>query len=185
MVTYICILRGINVSGYRMIKMEALRQLIAGLGFFNVQTYIQSGNIIFQSKDSNRFRLANLIADAILKKYNFDVPVLIKELEELKQIILSNPFINDKKKDLTHLHVTFLSGNPGRGKIKEIYEGQYKPDEFQIIGNNIYLYCPNGYGISKLTNSFWESKLKVTATTRNWKTSNELIRIAEKIEQTL
>jgi uncharacterized protein (DUF1697 family) len=185
MITYICILRGINVSGHRMIKMEALRQLFAGLGFFNVQTYIQSGNVIFQSKDANRHKLETLISNAILKKYNFDIPVLIKELEELRQIILSNPFINDKKKDIAHLHVTYLSGNPVLSHFKEIKEGQYKPDEFQIIGNNIYLYCPNGYGISKLTNSFWESKLKVTATTRNWKTSNELIRIAEKIEQTL
>jgi uncharacterized protein (DUF1697 family) len=184
MITYICILRGINVSGTRMIKMEALRQLFAGLGFINAQTYIQSGNIIFQSKDANRFRLENLIAGAILKKYNFDVSVLIKELGELRQLILANPFINDKKKEIAHLHVTYLSGNPSSGKIKEIYEGQYKPDEFQIIGDNIYLYCPNGYGISKLTNSFWESKLKLTATTRNWKTTNELIRIAEKIEQT-
>src|ERR1039457_7580225 len=142
MITYICILRGINVSGHRMIKMEALRQLFAGLGFFNVQTYIQSGNVIFQSKDANRHKLETLISNAILKKYNFDIPVLIKELEELRQIILSNPFINDKKKDLTHLHVTFLSGNPGRGKLPEIYEGQYKPDEFTIIGNTLSLSCP-------------------------------------------
>ena len=125
-----------------MIKMDALRQLFAGLGFTTIQTYIQGGNVIFRSKDMNRIRLETLIADAILKKYNFDVPVLIKELEELSQIILSNPFINDKKKDSTHLQVTFLSGNLDRGKIKEMNEGQYKPDEFQIIGNNIYLYCP-------------------------------------------
>jgi uncharacterized protein (DUF1697 family) len=185
MVTYICILRGINVSGHRMIKMDALRQLFAGLGFINIQTYIQSGNVIFQSKNANLQKLETIIAEAILKKYNFDVPVLLKEAGELRQIIKSNPFIKDKQKDSAYLHVTFLSDNPDRDKFHNIKKEQYKPDEFQLIENNIYLYCPNGYGKSKLTNSFWETKLKVTATTRNWKTTNELLFIAEKIAQTL
>jgi len=181
MTTFISILRGINVSGHRMIKMDALRQLYTEMGFSNVQTYIQSGNVVFQYKKVKLLELEKNIAKKISEKSGFDVPVIVKEYEELKLIIKNNPFLKDKTKDTSHLHVTFLSAKPDKANFEKIKEGQYQADEFHLVDKSIYLYCPNGYGNSKLTNSFFESKLKVTATTRNWRTTNELIKIAEKL----
>ncbi len=165
-----------------MIKMDALRHLFADLGFQNIQTYIQSGNIIFQNKKTDQQKLEKKIAKAIAEKFAFDVPVIVKEFGELKQIIADNPFLVDKEKDIAHhLHVTFLADKPEQENFIKIRDGQYQADEIHLIDKAIYLYCPNGYGNSKLSNSFLESKLKVVATTRNWKTTNELINVAEKI----
>jgi uncharacterized protein (DUF1697 family) len=183
MTTYISILRGINVSGHRMIKMDVLRQLFTDLGFQNIQTYIQSGNIVFQIKKADQQKLEKKIAKAIAEKFAFDVPVIVKEFDELKKIILDNPFLTDKTKDISHFHVTFLADKPDQVNFNKIKEGQYQADEFHLIDKAVYLYCPNSYSNSKLTNSFLESKLKITATTRNWKTTNELINIAEKINK--
>jgi len=178
MKTYISILRGINVSGHKMIKMDALKQLYADLGFKNISTYIQSGNVIFQASKSQTKDLEKKIADRIAKQFGFDVPVFVIEAEEVKKIADKNPFLK-KKVDVSKLHVTFLSGEPSEENISKISGAPYSPDEFAIKGKTIYLFCPNGYGNTKLNNTFFENKLKVTATTRNWKTTNELIRIAE------
>lgn len=179
--TYISILRGINVSGYRMIKMDALRQLFSDLGFKNVHSYIQSGNMVFQSQESDPQILENKIAERIMEQFGFEVPVIVKELDELKQIVADNPFLKDKTKDIASLHVTFLSDKPGQEGIDSLKTGEYLTDEFYIFDKAIYLYCRNGYGKTKLTNGLLEKKLKVTATTRNWKTTNELISIAQKM----
>ena len=108
------------------------------------------------------------------------MPVIIIELNKLKQIIANNPFLNDETKDIAHLHVTFLSDIPEVTNVSRIVNGEYQNDEFQLMDSAIYLYCPESYSKSKLTNGFFENKLKVTATTRNWKTTNELFSIAEK-----
>jgi uncharacterized protein (DUF1697 family) len=179
MQTYIAILRGINVSGHRIIKMDALRQLFAGLGFSNSRTYIQSGNVVFQCKGMDTEKMAIKIAKAITAGFSFDVPVIVKEYGDLVQVAGANPFLADKTKDIAHLHVTFLSDKPEAGNIHSIAGGQYLPDEFLVMDKAVYLYCPNGYSNSKLTNSFFENKLKVTATTRNWKTVNELVKMAQ------
>ncbi len=176
--TYISILRGINVSGSKMIKMDALRKMYEGMGFKNVQTYIQSGNVIFQSKKTLAANLENKIAKEILENTNFEVPVLVKELDELKNVLNSNPFLDKRKEDINFLHVTFLSDTPQKENIEKI-KGEYSPDEFIISDKNIFLFCPNGYGKTKLHNNFFENKLKLQATTRNWKTITELVNIAE------
>jgi uncharacterized protein (DUF1697 family) len=181
MTTYISILRGINVSGHRIIKMDALRKMYADLNFQNIQTYIQSGNVIFQNKKSKPQDLENKIAKKITDNFGFVVPVMVKELAEIKEVLENNPFVHKRNKDISHLHVTFLSAEPSKDSIDKIQGGQYAADEFILTGKTIYLFCPNGYGNTKLTNIFFENKLKVTATTRNWKTTNELANIAEKI----
>ncbi len=181
MTTYISILRGINVSGHKMIKMDALRQMYAELNFKNIQTYIQSGNVIFQGKKSKTQDLEKKIVSKISDNFGFDVPVLVREQIEVKEILENNPFVNKRNEDISHLHVTFLSSEPLKDNIDKIQSGQYATDEFILTGKIIYLFCPNGYGNTKLINSFFENKLKVVATTRNWKTTNELNNIAEKI----
>ena len=183
MTTYISILRGINVSGQKMIKMDALKQMYAELNFKNIHTYIQSGNVVFQNKKAKEPDLEKKISKKILEQFGFEVPVLVRDIEYLKQVLKNNPFAKDKTKDISYLHVTFLSAIPEQTKFDKVKDGQYQEDEFHLSGNVIYLFCPNGYGNSKLSNNFFESKLKVVATTRNWKTTNELVSIAEKIEE--
>ena len=98
---------------------------------------------------------------------------------ELKSCLQDNPFIKEKKLDAAYFHVTFLSEQPTNNDSIETEAIKLRNDRFVIKGRCIYLYCPDGYGNTKLTNSFFENKLKVTATTRNWKTVNELLRLAE------
>ncbi len=183
MPTYISILRGINVSGQRIIKMEALRALYAELGFENVQSLIQSGNVIFKHGGAKRAVLEHQIATGIQREFGFEVPVMVMEIEALKNIVENNPFSKDNQKNINYLHVTFLSAEPEKGKFDKMMEATYQDDEIRLIDGTIYLYCPNGYGKTRLNNGFLESKLGVTATTRNWKTTNQLLTLAEEIDK--
>lgn len=182
MQTYISVLRGINVSGHRVIKMDALKKSYAELGFTNILTYIQSGNVIFQSKKSDHLKIENMIKNKISDEYGFDVPVIVKDARDLKNVIKNNSFLNNKNVDLSKLHVTFLSAIPAKSEVKRIKEIDFSPEEFIICDDILYLYCPGGYGNTKLNNNFFENKLKVKATNRNWKTVNELCKIADSIK---
>jgi uncharacterized protein (DUF1697 family) len=180
MQTYIAILRGINVSGRNLIKMEALRSLIETLGYKNCTTYIQSGNIIFQAKKMDSSIIANAIAKAIKTSFSFDVPVLIKTQAEMETVFANNPFLLKDKKDINFLHITFLSTMPTEEAKKKII-GDFAEDLYTFIDASVYLYCPGGYGNTKLSNTFFENKLKCTATTRNWKTIIQLINMAQQL----
>lgn len=199
MTRYISILRGINVSGHKLIKMDALRRSYESLGFHNVVTYLQSGNIIFSAKktvtddaageeavtektapeETVAVELAHAISRQIEKDFGFDVPVIVLSANQLNEVIENNPFAEDSTKDKTFLHVTFLSSLPGNVNIHALEKKKQGDEEVSLVGNAVYLYCPHGYGKTKLTNNFLEAKLKVTATTRNWKTTNELSRVAQ------
>lgn len=179
MIQYLAILRGINVSGKNKIKMEDLRTLLRSLDFQEVQTYIQSGNIVFATAKMSTTTLAEKIHQLILKKYGYDVPVLVKTKAELKAVATQNPFLNDRSEDIKFLHVTFLAENPETEKWELIDNEKYKPDEFQVSERALYVFCPNGYGRTKLNNNFFEKKLKTTATTRNWKT---VMKLAEMLD---
>jgi uncharacterized protein (DUF1697 family) len=182
MEAYISILRGINVSGQKSIQMASLKELYEKLLFKQVTTYIQSGNVVFKAPKSGSDRaLAKKIEDAISKKYKFEVPVIIRTLAEMEKVISTNPLVKKKDINLERLHVTFLSENPKHENLKIVENIDCPPDQFIIIEKEIYLHCPNGYGISKLSNNFFENKLKVSATTRNWKTVNKLAAMAKEI----
>lgn len=179
MTTYISILRGINVSGQKKVLMADLKELYASLGFTEVTTYIQSGNVIFKtSGDLSAGDLCNKIEKAIEGRYKFQVPVIIRNAGEINAILSSNPFLAEKGIDPERLHVTFLGKDPQPSELSAILKFDYPPDRFAIIGKEVYLYCPGGYGNTKLSNSFFENKLKVTATTRNWKTVGKLAELA-------
>lgn len=182
MPTFISILRGINVSGQKLIKMEALKELYEKLGFTSIQTYIQSGNVVFRSENSDPVSLEKMISQQIQKSTGFEVPVIVLGIEELTEIINKNPFIHDKTKDISLLHVTVLAGSPQLVNFDKLNEKKSMGEEFAWIGRAIYLYCPVGYGRTKLTNTFLEKTLKVSATTRSWKTTLELLRIADRLE---
>lgn len=170
-------LRGINVSGQKMIKMEALRDMYANLGFEAISTYIQSGNVIFKSESSEIYTLEERISQGVHDTFGFDVPVMVRTQAYFEDIVTQNPF-QEKGYDSAHWHVTFLSDTPDDILLDKITAGDYGNDEFILHNQALYLYCPNGYGNTKLTNTFFEKKLKVSATTRNWKTVLKLLEIA-------
>ncbi|MDR3651644.1 MAG: DUF1697 domain-containing protein [Paludibacter sp.] len=178
---YISILRGINVGGNNQIKMDALRQMYTTLGFTDILSYIQSGNVIFRAEESNIKSLERMIANKIIETFGCKVPVLVLTIGELKEALINNPFLADETKDMAFMHLTFLSEIPDKMLYHKIQHETYLPDEFGFSNKIIYLYCPTGYGKTKLTNTFFENKLKVTATTRNLKTSTELLVLAEKL----
>lgn len=180
MTTYISILRGINVGGHKAIKMSDLRITYNQLGFTNTESYIQSGNLVFQYPEMENLDLEIMISNKILSSYGHEVPVLVLKLDELKMIIENNPFFNDDSKNPAFLHLTFLANLPEIERVENLIKIQSPPDELIYYQKVIYLYCPNGYGNTKLSNNFIESKLKTTATTRNWKTVNELLSLSNK-----
>lgn len=179
MMVYISILRGINVSGHKLIKMDALRKLYENLGFHSITTYVQSGNVVFSAADTDPKKLEEKISLQIEKDFGFDVPIIVLTISKLRQIIDDNPFLKDPNKNEAFLHVTFLSSKSEYTDFETIEGKKQSGEEIVFSEHAVYLYCPNGYGKTKLTNSFLEPKLKVVATTRNWKTTKELLKIAE------
>jgi uncharacterized protein (DUF1697 family) len=161
-----------------MIKMPELATLFESLHYKNVKTYIQSGNVIFQASETNVDDITKRIEKKITEQFGFEVPVLVREKSYMASVVKNNPFLLSQDKDVTKLHVTFLAKEPEKSDFDKINQSLYLPDEYILSGSVIYLYCPNGYGNTKLNNNFFESKLKITATTRNWKTVIELMNIA-------
>ncbi len=175
---YISILRGINVSGKNLIKMTGLRTSFENLGFSDVTTYVQSGNIIFSGKKTSLKKLEQSIHQQIKKDFGFEIPTIVLTMEVLEKVISGNPFLKDPKKDPAFFHVTFLGSKPEKVDMKEIEAKKQEEEEIIFENNVLYLYCPLGYGNTKLNNNFLEKKLKVNATTRNWRTTNELLKLA-------
>jgi uncharacterized protein (DUF1697 family) len=179
MKTCISILRGINVSGHKKILMSDLKALYEEIKFKEVLTYIQSGNVIFKSDDKlSDSEIGKKIEKKIYEKYKFDVPVIVRTVTEIGNAISNNPFLKEKGIDHEKLHITFLAERPAKIKSDALMNIDYSPDKFFIIDREVFLYCPNGYGNTKLSNNFFESKLKVGATTRNWKTVNKIFELA-------
>ncbi|MGB0177956.1 MAG: DUF1697 domain-containing protein [Owenweeksia sp.] len=180
MKTYIALLRGINVSGQKKMPMAQLRGQLEKLGLKDVQTYIQSGNIVFRYADTPAAGISNAIASMIQEEYGFEVPVQVLTIADLEGAVRNNPFLPEHKEDLKLLHVTYLEDNPSEDLLKKLNAAS-RNDRFITKGKLIYLYCPDGYGRTKLTNTFFESKLKLKATTRNWKTTLKLLEIANNL----
>ena len=151
---YISMLRGINVSGQKIIRMEELASLYESLGFKNVRTYVQSGNVLFDSPLTDGTKLTRLIADRI------------------------KPFLKERGIDPARLYVTFLSEVPDLEALNLLRTVKDEHDEFRIAPKEVYLHCPDGYGRTKLSNNFFEKTLKVAATTRNWNTVKALLGMA-------
>jgi uncharacterized protein (DUF1697 family) len=172
---YISMLRGINVSGQRKVNMQELRRLYASLGFEGVQTYIQSGNVIFRCPLTDPRRLTETIESEIRRSFGLEVKVFVRTSAEFRELVGNNPFAG---RDESKLHVTFLSGQPARVPLGEMRDARSGAEDFLISGQSVYLFCPDGYGGTELSNGFFERKLKVAATTRNWKTVNSLLSIA-------
>jgi uncharacterized protein (DUF1697 family) len=177
--TYISMLRGINVSGQKKIRMADLQKLFETSGLANVQTYLQSGNVVFDSPEPDTARLRERIEAQIEAAFGYQVSVFIRDAEDFRRIIAGNPFLSQRNEDPDKLHVTFLNRAPSPAAWDASKAPESETDEFARGEKEIYLFCPNGYGRSKLSNSFFERKLGMPATTRNWRTVNALYEMAK------
>lgn len=172
---YIVLLKGINVGGHRKVPMAELKILLAKHDFRNVQTYIQSGNIILESSSLKPFQIEDRIQKAIYKYYGFEVSVLVKTPIDLKRIFKYCPFTEAKRKDS---YFVLLHDVPTKQQIKEAYLKVYEFDEYIIQKNCIYLYCEKGMGKSKFDMKYFENKLKTFSTTRNYNTMVKLLSLS-------
>jgi uncharacterized protein (DUF1697 family) len=167
-------LRGINVGGNKRIKMDDLRKSLEGLGFEQVKTYIQSGNVVFKAGKASSVALGKKIETMIVSDFGFSASVIVRTAAELGETIAANPFLTQRGVDHEKLHVAFLSDLPPDASLKKLAEFTVGPDQSQCVGKEIFLYLPNGFSASSLWKVPWEKALAVVTTTRNWKTVNSL-----------
>lgn len=175
MAIYISLLRGINVSGKKIIKMADLRAIYQALQFDDVQSYIQSGNVVFHSPKDDCQYLEQQIKQAIFQHYQFEVPVFVLTPETLMNAKNNLPFIDvNVESEGSKILLCFLSRTP-ENSIDLLTPYLKSNEQLYITGNVLYLYCQDGFGKSKLTHSNIEKKLQVSATARNLKTVNKLL----------
>jgi uncharacterized protein (DUF1697 family) len=169
--TYVTFLRGVNMSGHNSIKMADLTMLYVSLGFTDAKTFIQSGNVIFsKTGERSASSLSALIEKEIFEKFSYITPVMLRTNRELGDLFHVNPFLSEAKFDPAKMAVIFLKEEPSSVQLQKVRDIDYPPDKFKIIGREIFIYCPNGFGRTKLYTNFFEKKLGVLGTARNWKT---------------
>ena len=168
----VALLRGINLGARNKIAMGDLRELFADLGAEDVKTHVQSGNVIYEGPVD-----AGAIEARIKRDLGLEIVVVIRTAAELAGVVDKNPFAK-KASDPKQLHVTFLVAKPTAARVKDLDPERSPSDEFAVTGREVYLYTPNGYGVSKLSNAYFEKKLGVTGTSRNWTTVTTLAELA-------
>lgn len=175
--TYLALLRGINVSGKKIIKMEALRMLFEREGFTDVKTHIQSGNVIFRTKPTSKQQLASQIEKMIHTEYGFDVTVFVLEEKQLEKAIDNMPFVGGREPEgagSKKLYVTFLSEIPAKENFEKLMQAPIGDDLIELENDVLYFKLESKASESKLSNNLIENKLKVKATTRNWNVALKL-----------
>jgi uncharacterized protein (DUF1697 family) len=174
MAVYVAMLRGINVGGRKPIKMEQLRKSFEALGFEQVKTYIQSGNVVFNTAKLSPAGLSKRIEESILRDFGHSVSVISRTLDEMGKTIASNPFLKKRGIDQAKLHVMFLPEAPVPSDLKQFEGLTTAPDQSRCLGKEIYLYLPNGVAESSLANNPLERRVLKRATMRNWRTVSNL-----------
>lgn len=177
----ISLLRGVNVGGHNKIKMDELRALCESLGLRDAQTYVQSGNVVFNSKEKNLARLAGKIEDAIEKKCGFRCDVILRSAPEMKDVVARNPFARRRDLNPGKLVVTFLAEDPGASVRQAVLALKAGPEEVHMHDRELYIYFPDGMGRSKLVPVLTRA-LKNSGTARNWNTVMKLLEMAEALE---
>lgn len=179
MTTHLALLRGINVSGHNMIKMEALKTTLESVGFENVQTYIQSGNVFVDCTEENAASVGFKIKQEIFKTFGHEVPVVVIGKTDLEACFANNPFLKEKEVDTKKLYVAFVSKELKTDNINDLKISQFKPDEASIDASRIFIKYAVGAGKTRFDQKYIEKKLNVTATIRNWNTVSQLLHIFE------
>lgn len=173
--TYIALLRGINVGG-KMLKMADLKEAVAALGFEDVRTYLQSGNMVFKAAKASNADLADRIASAIQSHKAMDVKIMVRNIHEWDRVIADNPYAQAEEKPKT-VHAFILDDQPGKDRIAILRAKEAGSEEWMIAGDALYLHTPDGFGKSVLGNLV-ERVLKVPMTARNWNTVKALKELA-------
>lgn len=171
---WVVLLRGINVSGQKLIKMELLRNYLSEVGFENVKTYIQSGNIVLESKETDAEKLAEKIMTLLKKKFGYEVPTMVRSYDDFTKVIEDNPFKNRVFHEKEKLYVGFLQQLPEDSLIKIMESLNSESETCKVVHKEIYIvYMKDGRKL-KFSNNFMERKLKTSITTRNWTTVNKI-----------
>lgn len=174
MTTYAALLRGINVGGHKKVPMGELRQLMAGLGWSDVRTYLQSGNAVFTTEDPDP---GTRLERALARHFGFEVRVLVRTAGELRAVAAACPY-PAAELDPAKLLVLFLQDAPKEGHFDSVDASAFEPDTFHHVGEAVYCYFPDGMGRSKLPAALDAVRPKVTMTGRNWRTVQRLIELA-------
>ena len=178
----ISLLRGVNVGGHHKVKMDDLRTLYESLGFEDVQTHINSGNILFRTGGRDLVRLRKRIEDAIENACGFRADVILRTPSDLRGVLARNPFAARPGIDGSRLAIHFLAAEPAEEARKQVRAIDCAPEELHIDGRELYIYFPNGMARPKLSMPLLEKTLKTPGTSRNWNTVRKLLEMAEKLE---
>lgn len=178
--TFIALVRGINVGGHNRLLMKDLRAVLEGLGFINVKTYLQSGNVVFQGGSSDCDQLSRDISHALSEGCQLTLEIFVLSLEELRSAIASNPFPEGEGEPKS-LHFSFLRSSPRNPDLAKLESLRSPSEKFELRGNVFYLHAPDGIGRSKLAANV-EKSLGVGLTARNWRTVNAILSMASEIE---
>jgi len=171
MITYVSLLRAVNISGHNKMRMDALKKMYENIGLKSVKTYLQSGNVIFQTKETSERTLENLVAAKITETFGFNIEVFVVKMGDMREIVANNPFAENDEK---FLFATILSEIPNSADIERIKNKSAENEDFKIVGRTVYFYMPNGYARTKLNNTLIEKTLKVKATSRSLRTLTAL-----------
>lgn len=174
---HVALLRGINVGGKNKLLMRDLSAMLVDSGCEDVQTYIQSGNVVFRAGSALAGHVPELISEVIAARFGYRVPVLTRTAGELAAIVRSNPFLGAGAEP-GKLHVGFLVSRPAAADVAGLDPHRSPPDEFAVMGRDVYFHCPQGLAGTKLTTHYFESKLSTTMTVRNWRTVSRLLAMA-------
>jgi uncharacterized protein (DUF1697 family) len=182
MAVVIALLRGVNVGGHNKIKMEALRALFESLKLRDPHTYIQSGNVVFRTKERDLGILTQRIENGIERTFGFRAAVILRTTSDLRDVILRNPFATRRGIDPHKLLVTFLASDPDADARSQVLKIKIESEELKIDGREAYIYFPNGIARSKLSWATIAKTLKTSGTARNWNSVTKLLEIAESLE---
>jgi uncharacterized protein (DUF1697 family) len=156
--------------------MADLRALFTTLGYGDVRTYLQSGNVVFAAAEPAA-AIVRRVENALAHELGVPASVVVRTRTELRRVVDANPFA-DRERDPKKLLVTFLAETPSRAAVRGLDPTEHAPDEFAVVRREVYLHCPNGYGRTKLSNAYFERKLGVVGTNRNWRTVIALAELA-------
>jgi len=175
MTTYIALLRGINVGGNKIIKMLDLKAMFQTLGFENVRTYIQSGNVVFESDEGSESLLTGVIERKIHEVFGFEVSVIIRTLAEMENVIANDPFQLSEPEEFKRWYVTFLPAEPSAEALDKLRTYENGPDKVRFVGREMYILYEVSVSQSPLFKVPFDRILGMTLTARNWNTVNKLV----------
>jgi uncharacterized protein (DUF1697 family) len=173
---HVALLRGINLGSYNRIPMARLREVLAEAGYDEPQTHLQSGNVVLRSEDSAA-KVAATLEEAIRAEWGFDVPVIVRSTAQLAKVVAADPFAGVAN-DPTRYVVLFMPGKPPAKALEAIDPSKFEPEQFSLIGKELYAWLPEGQHDSKLMKAFAKSS-GLTGTVRNWRTVTKLLELAE------